>query len=430
MKPLAHTILALTLLGPSLAKGEFIVMTQNQYLGADLVPIIAAAGDPEFDPIVFNDAVLAALIQVAANDFVERADALAALIADRSPHVVGLQEVFRFTCTDVGPPAPGLGCDDPSVVGAFNDHLILTTHALDDLLGADSYVVPEDRAIVWNLDLRGIPVYLYGIPGVDLPDILIDVLDRDVILVRGDLAEQATVVPFSDSFPFLCMKPSVDPDTGIWGPGCNYQAVVPIPELGISIERGYVGIDIWVDGLLHRVVNTHLEVRRPNGQDNTLVFQALQAFELIQTLQLFPNPENANVVVLGDINSAPEDPIVVNTGPAIPPFDVLPIIPPYTQFVSFDPIFLGGGYTDAWTLRPGANGRGKVQGLSCCQSEDLSNRRSSLFERIDMIFTRDAPIKVKKARILGGDASDRTPPPGQGIWPSDHGSVAAELQFD
>jgi hypothetical protein len=373
--------------------------------------------------------VLAALAQVAANNFAERADALAEVIADRSPHVVGLQEVFKFTCTDISPPEAGAGCDDPSIAGAFNDHLVLTKNALDGLLGGDSYVVPENKAIVWNLDLKGIPVYLYGPPG-GLPDILVDVLDRDVILVRGDLAGQAQVVPFSDSFPFLCMKPSVDPDTGMaTGPGCNYLAVVPIPDLDISIERGYVGIDIWVDDLLHRVVNTHLEVRRPNGQDNTLVIQALQAFELIQTLQLFPIPENTNVVVLGDINSAPEDPIVPNMGLKIPPFDEW-IIPPYTQFVSFDPFPLGGGYIDAWTLRPGANGKGKVQGLSCCQFENLSNQQSGLFERIDMIFTLEVPDKVKKARVLGGNVSDKTPPPGQGIWPSDHGSVAAGLQFD
>lgn len=424
MKPLAVSMCAFSLLVPSLAKGELDLMTQNQYLGADLTPIIAAAA--QGNAIAFNDAVIAALTQVAANDFSERAEALAELIADRLPDVVGLQEVFRFTCVDIGQPEPGLGCDDPAIAGAFTDHLSLTMDALDNLLGDDSYVVPENRAIVWNLDLQGLPVFLYGMPGVAPPDILIGVLDRDVILVRGDLAEQTQVVPFSAA----CARPSIDPDTGVPGPGCNYQAVVPIPALEISIERGYVGIDIWVDGLLHRVVNTHLEVRRPNGQDDTLVFQALQAFELIQTLHQFPIPEDTNVVVLGDINSAPEDPIVPNAGPQIPPFDVLPIIPPYTQFVSIDPFLLGGGYTDVWTLRPGANGKGKVQGLSCCHFENLSNQQSALFERIDMIFTLDVPHRVKKARVLGGNVSDKVSPPGLGIWPSDHGSIAVNLEFD
>jgi hypothetical protein len=36
---------------------------------------------------------------------------------------------------------------------------------------------------------------------------------------------------------------------------------------------------------------------------------------------------------------------------------------------------------------------------------------------------------VKEARLLGESVSDKTPPKGLGLWPSDHSSVAARLQF-
>ena len=61
------------------------VMTQNQYLGADLTPIIAAG-----DPLEFNAAVIVALGEVAANNYPERVQSLAATIAERSPHLVVL----------------------------------------------------------------------------------------------------------------------------------------------------------------------------------------------------------------------------------------------------------------------------------------------------------------------------------------------------
>jgi hypothetical protein len=114
--------------------------------------------------------------------------------------------------------------------------------------------------------------------------------------------------------------------------------------------------------------------------------------------------------VVGDINSSPEDSGAL-------PSPVGPLDPPYAQFVTAD-------YTDAWDLRPGDE-----PGYSCCQLADLSNQESILARRIDVIFSFDVPSKVKKARVLGAKISSKTPPPGLGLWPSDHGSVAAELQF-
>jgi hypothetical protein len=382
------------------------VMTQNQYLGADLTPIITAP-----DPLAFNLALIGALEDIAANDYPARAQRLAQLIADREPALAGLQEMFWFECYDVDP-RDGDQCETPSIANAFNDHLQRT---LDELAELDAPYV--DVASVNNLNLTSVifPGLPPGLP-VDLdfngiPDITVTVLDRDVILVHADHAADAVPVDYTVFQPFgICSKPSAD--------GCNYQVVASAPSpIGIiPIERGFVAVDASIDGSAYRFVDTHLEVQRPDSSNPLSgVFQAAQAAELIQTLAA-TTPLELTLIVVGDINSSSEDPIIPGPLPLPPPFDQ-GIVPPYTQLAA-------AGYTDAWTLRPG-----NQPGYSCCQESDLSNHQSIHDERIDVIFSREAPTKVKQARVLGSNVSDKTSPPGQGLWPSDHGSVAAELEF-
>jgi len=91
------------------------------------------------------------------------------------------------------------------------------------------------------------------------------------------------------------------------------------------------------------------------------------------------------------------------------------IVPPYRQFVA-------AGYLDTWTLR-----RDNGAGFTCCQLPDLSNRKSILDERIDLIFAGEVPRKVK-AQVLGAEVKDKSRP--SRLWPSDHGAVVAKLTFD
>jgi hypothetical protein len=82
-------------------------------------------------------------------------------------------------------------------------------------------------------------------------------------------------------------------------------------------------------------------------------------------------------------------------------------------------------------MRPGT-GKAKgapLVGYSCCQDEDLANHRSALYERVDLIFSLTPPTKVLDARLLGESVADKTLPRGWGVWPSDHASVAARLQY-
>ena len=368
---------------PAASAADIEVMTQNQYLGADIAPLV----EPGLTPPEFFDRLAIALQQVAANKPQERFVALAAEIAARRPHLVGMQEVYAFECT---PLTPTNGCLIPVVAAATNDHLAGTLAALD----GDYYAV----AMVKNLDV--------DLPLVLAPDVVVSirVVDRDVILARSDVA--------AAPLPLPCPRPSAD--------GCNYQAVAPVPSLGINVERGYVAAQAMVDGRPYLFVNTHLETREPVS-----FFQAAQAIELVEVIEALKQA-GPTVLVVGDFNSAANDPLYVPNGPDAPPpppwlddgeGNWIPLPNPYVQLTA-------ALMRDVWLDRPG-----NVPGLTCCQAADLSNHRSQLYERVDLIWSSVLPWKVKQARVEGDTVNTKTLPPGLGLWPSDHGAVAATLQF-
>ncbi len=372
-------------------KADIKVMTQNQYLGADLGPIVAATSGEEYAA-----AIVELLQSIAANKYPERSRALAESIADRRPHLVALQEVYVFKCIDAGYGVCAL------FQGAFNDHLELTTAALADL-GADYYVAAELQNLtiptpfMESVGLPGLPVYLPGISG---PAMFISAIDRDVILARSDVAADPVIMN--------CARPGID------GIGCHFTTVLNVTTLAgpISVERGHVAVDASVNGAEYRFVNTHLEVHILGANPLTAALQAAQASELSATLASNPssNPDS-RLILAGDINSAPtHEPIG-------------PIVPPYQQFANgLD--FNGEGsfapMTDTWTLRPGNS-----DGFTCCESADLLNGPSTHDVRYDVIFALPAPAKVK-ANVMDAEQTDKT---SSGLWPSDHASVIAELSY-
>lgn len=356
-------------------KADIKVMTQNQYLGADLGPVITAT--PEQYPF----AIVAALQAIATANIPERAALLAESIADRQPHLVALQEVYAFGCISLVS-----GFDTCAAFeGAFNDHLALTEAALDDL-GSEYEVV----AVLQNLTIPALPVFLPGIQG---PAMIVSVIDRDVILARSDVP--ASVV----AFPCVRAAPGSD--------GCHYQAVATVttPLGDITVERGFVGVTTSVKGEDYLFVNTHLEVRMLGDSDASTALQPFQASELNATLagylSFFPD---TRVILAGDFNNGPAN------VPFPPPLD----LPTAYQQLSF-------AFTDTWTLRPG-----DPDGFTCCQAAELLNDPSSHDERIDIVFALPAPSKVK-ANVMDAETSDQTI---SGLWPSDHASVIAELTYD
>jgi len=309
---------------PAWAKAEEIrVMTRNLYIGAE-IQSIAAASTPE----AFYEGVQRALEQVAANDFTERVEALAAEIVEKNPHLVGLQEVYNFTINGSNGPLP------------FHDYLTILTDMLA-VQGAGYHVA----AVVKNLDLT-IPISDVGSVGV---------MDRDVILAREDVETQ--VVDLTESG--FC-RASLN--------GCNYHVVAfaqTTPVGPINFERGVVAVDAVIGTFPVRFFNTHLEVRNVDPTNPLSPFiQAMQAAELTAFLNL-PNDENSPVIVVGDLNSSPEH------------MPVGAILPPYMQLEM-------EGYVDVWTLRPG-----NPKGFTCCQAENLLNPESILYERVDMLWPSD-----------------------------------------
>jgi hypothetical protein len=397
------------------------VMTQNQYVGTDLIGLV------ESDD--FNAAVIAALQDRAASLPTERAKALAALIHKRGPGLVGLQEVYKFTCLEMPPfatqdPDDGKGCDNQSIAGAFTDQLEDTLAALGgkyveaatvvNLNLPDGLVLPNGSPLPLPEPLPGIPIEIDGMM------IFLGVIDRDIILARSDI--DYTPVPFAAAY---C--PTQDA-----GDGCNYdEQATAYADIGIAVPgagtvpvriyftRGFVGIDATVSGVPYRFVTTHLETRLESVGPAARSFQSAQAFELLTVLDRFPMAPGQKLLVVGDMNSDPRDPVY----PTDPGFEFLGT-PPYLQFTA-------AGFTDAWTKQP-ATPKGKGAPLidfTCCQLEDLSNVKSDLYERIDLIFSK-APIKkVPDAKLLGESMGDKTLPKSFGVWPSDHASVATRIQY-
>ena len=384
------TLVPLWCLIASAGAADIKLMSQNQYFGADFRPLIAAENAVEF-----NDAIVEVLQTVAASLPAERVKALAAIIEAEQPALVGLQEMYRFQCTDLGMPVPGTGCSHASIAGAFTDHLQDTLDALDGGYAAVATMV--------GLDVPVLPFIIEGVPA------LLSATDRDVILARTDIdAVPVDYTAFSGLG--ICSQPS--------GDGCNYAFVpaVVTPFGPVSIDRGYAAVDVTIAGKDYRLVNTHLEVHMVDaGNPLSPVFQAAQAMELLQVL-LYTTPPNRALVVLGDFNSSPAYEAMPGPLPLPPPFDD-GIATPYQQFIA-------AGFTDAWTLRPG-----NLDDFTCCQLGDLSNQQSVLYERVDLVFALEAPVGVKKARVLGANVSDKTPPAGLGVWPSDHGSVSLTLRY-
>ena len=362
---------------------ELSVMTRNQYFGGDLIAVAAAP-----DPASFIAAARAVLFEMAANNFPERAQALAREIAERRPHVVALQEVAQLKLNDAVTGQP-----------PFVDQLDLTLDALKAL--GNPYVAV---ASVRNLTVS-LPVDLSG---DGYPDSLVSFMDRDVILARKDIVDAGRVAPapLSDACPL--------PSDG--GPGCNFinVATANTPLGPISLDRGFVGVDVTLGGRTFRVVNVHLEVESLSASPLAPFYQSAQATELKAVLDA--TSAGVTLIVAGDINSTPVD-------SRFPDPESGPFMRPFRQLVGGVDLYgaptPGGPYLDTWALRPGS-----APGYTCCDDTLLSESRT-FTERKDVMFVRDLPTGLK-ANIFGNDAADKTP---SGLWPSDHAGLLVRFVF-
>ena len=366
--------------GKGAQSGRLSVMTQNLYVGANLFQILDGA--PEDVP--FNAAKIFGDIQL--TDFQQRAEAIADLVMEHEPHLIGLQEVslIRTQCPDdiVFPPND----PTPNATDVYADYLQILLDALAarglDYEVATSVENADVELPVFNLDLLDCPYPLFDAR----------LTDYDVTLRRSDVDVKLAI---SD----------------------NYQANFPVPTPAgpIVFTRGYNIVDVSVEGRSYRFVNTHLEV---NGNPFANGFQFAQAYELTQILNGMASAFGDKIlVVVGDLNSDPDDgPLVDCMQP--PAFDTLGLCPtPYA-------VMTASGYTDTWTVRNDS----PEPGFTCCQADLLMNAVSWLDQRIDHVWVRpplsgaQGPhfLRAVHAETLGDRQEDRTT---DGLWPSDHAGV-------
>lgn len=236
-------------------KRSISVMTYNLYFGADLNPVIAAAqvGLPQF-----IGAASQAWVDAHVTDFPGRMDAVADLIAEHEPHLVGLQEVAQWRTGPLGDPAPAETVD--------TDFLELLLDSLEDR-GLDYDVV----AAVSGFEFEA-PLVPLGFDG--------RLTISDVIIARSGL-------PSSE------MKLS-NPQTGTYAAAVVLPTAPPLPT--IEFPRQWAAVDVKLRGKSLRFVTTHLESVSP-------VARIAQAQELLAIHGNIAMP----LVVIGDFNSEPGD---------------------------------------------------------------------------------------------------------------------------
>jgi len=350
--------------------GHIRVMTQNLYVGTDILDIALAPGLCEL-----LDATHAAVDQILANDFQQRAEALARLIARKRPAVVGLQEAYRVILLDMnGTPFH------------FEDYPAMLLSALSGQ-GVSYYAAGTraSKAITVPADSNGDcdP----AAPSLASADYLGRIVDHDVILCRSDIACDSAI---ASNFV------------------TNAEASTPAGP--VAVERGWVSVVASVQGRDYRVVDTHLEI------DVDPAFRAVQyaqAVELAFKLDFLAG-DGLPQIVLGDFNS--------NDSPVLPSCDY------FDPCLSGYQVMVESGFDDLWLKR-----RGKSKdGFTCCQDVDLLNFDSHLSIRIDQVWARGSSghyggpeVRKVRAGVVGDKQRDRSSP--DNLWPSDHAGVIADL---
>jgi endonuclease/exonuclease/phosphatase family metal-dependent hydrolase len=226
-------------------------MTQNLYVGADVGPVVAATTLPQLAL-----AVSAAYAQVQANDFPERASALARLVEQEKPDLIGLQEASLLR-TDTPPDGPVT----PATTVTY-DYLKILLDAL-----AQQGLRYEIVAVLEIGDFE-VP----SASGVD-----VRLTDRIAMLARADLK--------TADLKLSNVK------TG------KFATFLTIPTLNgsgppVESRRGWISVDAKIRGKSLRFITTQL-------------VPLLPGFQLGEGIELLSGPASTSlpVVMAGDFNT-------------------------------------------------------------------------------------------------------------------------------
>ena len=323
-------------------KPELKVMTYNVYVGASPDELLMVTNQSEIPGKV------AEFVQnYQASDFPARAKAIAKIVKQSKPHVIGLQEISLVRTQS---PADSLTNPEPNAEVEQQNFLKL----VEDALKAEGLAYK----VAGQVDTFDLEMAMQITPGSFVD---IRLTDHDVILVRDDVVPSTTAVT------------------------AKYETELPVGNLGISVPRGYVIVNVKVAGKTYQVVNTHLE----HFDEQVRVGQTKELLDRLSN-------EELPVILMGDFNTKA------------------------TEGAAYQAI-IAAGFKDVWQGEPG---------YTCCQADNLKNETSQLSAsdgRIDLIFTKGVETRESatiKTYTVGDKPEDRTP---GGLWPSDHAGVVAEL---
>jgi endonuclease/exonuclease/phosphatase family metal-dependent hydrolase len=332
-------------------------MTVNLYVGSGTDRVLALnPADPGYITNLIAT-VTGIYYEIAASQPQLRLQRVADEIAARKPDLVSVEEASL-----VRTESPGdliLGGTNLATHVVF-DYLQILADALAARGAHYAVAIAEDE-----LDVE--------LPMLNLQTGTIDdarLTDRDAILVRTDL-------------PAGHLKVS-NPQHG------HFRNVIQIATLGLSVERGWCSVDVFVRGQRFRYICTHLE------EETAPQIQLLEAAELLN------GPANVNlpVIIAGDLNA---DSLHRNGT---------------TTYDSF----IATGFTDAWTsLHP----TDLAGGLTWGHDEFLADPDTLFTWRIDFVLFRGRHFHSVKADVLDLYLNLTQPP----LWASDHAAVAADIEF-
>jgi endonuclease/exonuclease/phosphatase family metal-dependent hydrolase len=346
------------------------VMSRNLYLGASIFDVIEVAlADPALLPV----AVAEFWQTVQATDFETRAKAVADEIKRYKPHLVGLQEVSLYRTQTPG----------DFLQGNFSPNADTVELDFLAILMAELETRKLKYSIAHSVTNADVEVPMYD--GGSFPFKDLRLTDHDVILVRKDITASNL---HAQNYAVQAGVPVIVP------PG------IPVP---LEFTRGFVAIDADVDGYIYRFVNTHLET----GESDD--FRIVQHYQMGELLGYLSTQTENPIILVGDLNSDPRD----------TEFDAGihgTIYPPYSQAIT-------AGYLDVWEWSNRHTGD-----FTCCFDEFVSDSSAELYERIDHVLLfeqNDFTLDEARVVITGDEQQDMI----DGLWPSDHAGVAAQIEF-
>ena len=235
-------------------QGSITVMTQNLYQGTEFANTLAAKTQQQFLLGVAAD-----YNNVIATNFPQRADAIAAEIAQSGPALVGLQEVALWQTQSLNASGQPTG---PLTVSYDFLHILLDRLAAHGM----HYTTVIART---NFTLAGVGLFSSGLMGVSFTE-------RSALLARTDLPTSQLHLS--------------NPQQG------GYQAAITLQTFigKVSIGGGWLSVDATTQGNTYRFITTHL-----SAITLTIGVQPQQMQELLAG----PVATTLPVVMAGDLNT-------------------------------------------------------------------------------------------------------------------------------